>query len=619
MHFFSASPFFASLSLQGKVSKNWQICLLFFFSATIFAQPDRIIMEGEFADWQNVPVAHSDPLGDPAGGIIDFGRLWITNDENYLFLRLEISGETTFQDFNDITLYIDTDNNAGTGLAIAGIGAELEWTFGDRDGFFRKNGTTGIYQNDIGIVSAPTVTSTEFEVSLDRSARPDNSNLLFPVDDIRVYFRDKSSGQDELPDVNGGVPYTFSDNPLPALPPIPIVQKHSDAIRILSYNVLTDGLFEPARQPAFNRILKALQPKIIGFQEIYNHNNSAVINQVEQMLPSAAGEQWYGASFSDNFMISRYPITSAFGIEGNSGFLTNGAFLLDLRPEYDSDMLCIVAHTPCCSNDAGRQYEIDAMMAFIRDAKNPGGVLTLANETPIVIMGDMNLVGESQQLRTFLTGQIINTGAFGASFSPDWDGGHFEDLLARHTDLPMTFTWYSENSSFSPGRLDFMIYSGSVMEPLQNYVLFTPALPADTLAAYNLLATDAVIASDHLPVISDFRLTGISGISTDNEPLPEQFFLAQNYPNPFNPETTLEFYLPVSADISLRVYDGLGREVSILTHGLHNAGQHTVKWAGNINNGKVATSGVYYAVLKIESSERLQAQRIFVRKLLLMK
>ncbi|MBN2415347.1 T9SS type A sorting domain-containing protein [bacterium] len=44
-------------------------------------------------------------------------------------------------------------------------------------------------------------------------------------------------------------------------------------------------------------------------------------------------------------------------------------------------------------------------------------------------------------------------------------------------------------------------------------------------------------------------------------PRPERFTLYQNYPNPFNASTILEFYLPAAADVSVDIYDCLGRSV----------------------------------------------------------
>ena len=71
----------------------------------------------------------------------------------------------------------------------------------------------------------------------------------------------------------------------------------------------------------------------------------------------------------------------------------------------------------------------------------------------------------------------------------------------------------------------------------------------------------------------------IAASSTNTTPadeLPEGFALAQNYPNPFNPTTSITFELPSSGDLTLSVYDVLGRQVAVLASGPHPAGTHTV-------------------------------------------
>ncbi|MEK9138678.1 MAG: hypothetical protein AAB393_16265, partial [Bacteroidota bacterium] len=54
--------------------------------------------------------------------------------------------------------------------------------------------------------------------------------------------------------------------------------------------------------------------------------------------------------------------------------------------------------------------------------------------------------------------------------------------------------------------------------------------------------------------------------------------LHQNYPNPFNPETTIKFDLPKAEDVTIKVYDNTGREVTTLLKDRLEAGRHFVKW-----------------------------------------
>jgi len=578
-----------------------ELILLIFFPLLIYPQAARIFVDGRHNDWQNLTPLHIDTYGDQQSGNLDFGKLWVSNDEQFLFLRLEIGVELNLQELNYVTLFLDTDINSSTGNQIHGIGAELEWIFGQRNGIFTVGGSqVDVYHNDIGVVTSPTVSSDEFEIALERNARPDGQDMLFTGNSIRIVFKDNGSGDDMLPDTSGGLQYVFDDTTsLPLLNPISIGNQGFGDVRILTYNVYTDNLFEPSLVPSYTRILQAIQPQIIGFQEIYNHNAQQTQNQVESMLPSGEGQQWYSSKVDPDIVaVSRYPILNSYPIEGESAYSFNGAFLIDLHPDFNSHLLFIVAHLPASSNNQGRQYEIDAIMAFIRNAKAPGGVLTLQPNTPIVIVGDMNLVGYAQQLTTLLTGQIINTGQFGPSFDPDWDSSDFTDLIPRQVNLPMSYTWYNETSSWPPGRLDFMIYSDSVIDSVHSFVLFTPAMSTDSLTAYNLQIKDAILASDHLPVVADFVLTNLNEIETSQKNIPHQFILYRNYPNPFNPTTTIRYTNPVSSNVVLRIFDMIGQEVNTIVNGSQPAGVYAVIWDGRDHHRMPVGTGVYFCRLE---------------------
>ena len=70
-------------------------------------------------------------------------------------------------------------------------------------------------------------------------------------------------------------------------------------------------------------------------------------------------------------------------------------------------------------------------------------------------------------------------------------------------------------------------------------------------------------------------------VGTEDEELPTEVALSQNYPNPFNPQTTIDYALPKAGDVSLIVYDMLGREVDVLLDGPQAAGRHTVRFGAN--------------------------------------
>jgi len=76
---------------------------------------------------------------------------------------------------------------------------------------------------------------------------------------------------------------------------------------------------------------------------------------------------------------------------------------------------------------------------------------------------------------------------------------------------------------------------------------------------------------------------------------PAQFKLAQNYPNPFNPETTIDYQLPINGNVTLKVFDMLGREVVTLVDEFKQAGTYNYKFSAQ---RYLLASGVYLYQLK---------------------
>lgn len=125
---------------------------------------------------------------------------------------------------------------------------------------------------------------------------------------------------------------------------------------------------------------------------------------------------------------------------------------------------------------------------------------------------------------------------------------------------------------------------------------------------YNL--SDKVITSEFTPLIEDTITTDVNGVSR----LPERFVLNQNYPNPFNPATTISWQSPVSGQQTLKVYDILGNEISVLADEFKPAGNYEVEF-----NGSNLPSGVYYYRLQIVPAGKRKESFIDTKKFVLLK
>lgn len=95
--------------------------------------------------------------------------------------------------------------------------------------------------------------------------------------------------------------------------------------------------------------------------------------------------------------------------------------------------------------------------------------------------------------------------------------------------------------------------------------------------------------------------------SNETVQLPQKIELFQNYPNPFNPDTKIKYSLKQGSQISIKVYDVLGKELAILVSEYKNAGEYEVNY-----NAQNLPSGVYFYVLN-------NGQNIESKKMLLLK
>lgn len=107
------------------------------------------------------------------------------------------------------------------------------------------------------------------------------------------------------------------------------------------------------------------------------------------------------------------------------------------------------------------------------------------------------------------------------------------------------------------------------------------------------------------------KLVGIDDI---NNFLPNDLSLENNYPNPFNPNTNIVYSIPLgnkqgkaNYNVTLVVYDILGREITVLVNEKQNSGRYSISF-----NGSNLTSGIYYYSLLVDS-KRLTKSMVLLK------
>jgi len=111
---------------------------------------------------------------------------------------------------------------------------------------------------------------------------------------------------------------------------------------------------------------------------------------------------------------------------------------------------------------------------------------------------------------------------------------------------------------------------------------------------------------ENLPLIVPGQVL-ITGVGSYKQSQPYEFSIEQNYPNPFNPSTIICYSLPRRANVSIKVYNALGREVTTVLNEIQNEGIHQVEFrAGNLS------SGTYFIVIKA-NNQSIAKKAVLVR------
>ena len=96
---------------------------------------------------------------------------------------------------------------------------------------------------------------------------------------------------------------------------------------------------------------------------------------------------------------------------------------------------------------------------------------------------------------------------------------------------------------------------------------------------------------------------------------PAEYSLKEAYPNPFNPTTTIEYNIETAGNVSIVVYDLMGREIKELVNEFKsplNNGTYSIMWDGTNNSGNIVSSGMY--IYRMISNDFTKTHRLTLMK-----
>lgn len=123
---------------------------------------------------------------------------------------------------------------------------------------------------------------------------------------------------------------------------------------------------------------------------------------------------------------------------------------------------------------------------------------------------------------------------------------------------------------------------------------------SDTTKKYNVITDNE----------GNFSVGVITSVNSNEDNIPSAFQLEQNYPNPFSSSTAIVYKLNKHADVQLRIYDILGREVRKFNFENQSTGIHGIHWDGRNNYGRILSPGVYFYQL-VSGNNSITKKMIF--------
>lgn len=180
--------------------------------------------------------------------------------------------------------------------------------------------------------------------------------------------------------------------------------------------------------------------------------------------------------------------------------------------------------------------------------------------------------------------------------------------------LSLNAEYKTYGSSSASDHSSFWYFGFPAIMQIEDFQDFTPYYHSDNdlLSSLNLpyFLDNAKLSIASLALLAE--ADSITVTISEDDLSPSNFVLYDPYPNPFNPEVNIEYRLEKSQNISIDIFDILGKHIINIGSGLQQAGQYHIKWNGRNKHNEITASGIY--LLKVENEESTA-----VKKLVLMR
>lgn len=530
----------------------------------------RIVIDGAWDDWRDIPPSLTDPIDAVPGATVDFGAVRVAHDRQAVYLAVDVAQEINLNGLDGVCkLLLDTDGKADTGWeehGVEGVDLVLEMSpraaeapeapgFGvglravpEERALDRPYGRLSSYA--AGVLIAPSYADLRYELRIERGlGLTDSGNATFAdtafrgalvalardgtLEDRTATFRHALDPVGEEPaepaDGDSGAARPAAASRSAAARSGDPLRRPSSTFRLVVWNVARDSL---RRQPTpFRRIVGALAPDLLVFDELGTTVTRDVVTAFLESLPPRAqprarqladwGETWRtalgsGGGAERSLVASHYAVRSVPGLER-----------IDLDPRARSTLLDSMR--PAIREEM--ESEIDPELSSF------GALVEVGDRRLLVVPVDFRCCGltldgpeersrllQARTLWRALRRALLQIEVDGVIIGGDFNlvgtrrpldlvargldpaGGDLSVVDALQLDGTTNATWSQPGNVFPPGRLDFVLYSASALGVERAFAFDTADLDAEWLGRYGLGAADRVDASDHLPLVVDFTL-----------------------------------------------------------------------------------------------------------------